>query len=254
MPRNKKSGGADGSPGAPAWMVTFGDLMSLLLTFFVLLLSFSTTQEEDFKKAMESFRLALGVGVLQEQSGAPTSDTAGPMSSRTGRLKKTRQLARKRMQRTVRLRKMVTVSATKEGMRITLKDQLLFDSGRAIIKPEGVDVLKTLGRTLKPIEDEYYIQIEGHTDVDPLRAGHEFESNWELSGARSRSVLKAVIDGGLSSTSLSFVGFGEFRPINVDVDNTKLENKEKNRRVVLNVVSKRAYEKLLGRAAQVATQ
>jgi len=113
---------------------------------------------------------------------------------------------------------------------IHLKDNILFDSGEASIKPSGVAVLKKIGKTLKTIRDKR-IQVEGHTDSRPLRWEYreKYPTNWELSAARAAIIVRYLIDDvGIDATRLSAVGYGLYQPV---ASNDSPEGQQANRRV-----------------------
>ncbi len=113
---------------------------------------------------------------------------------------------------------------------IRLKDNILFDSGEASIKPSGLAVLKKIGKTLQTIRDKR-IQVEGHTDSRPLRWEYreKFPTNWELSAARAAIIVRYLIDNvGIDATRLSAVGYGLYQPV---ASNDSPEGQQANRRV-----------------------
>ncbi len=113
---------------------------------------------------------------------------------------------------------------------IRLKDNILFDSGEASIKPLGVAVLKKIGKALQTIRDKR-IQVEGHTDSRPLRweFREKFPTNWELSAARAAVIVRYLIDNvGIDATRLSAVGYGLYQPV---ASNDSPEGQQANRRV-----------------------
>jgi len=113
---------------------------------------------------------------------------------------------------------------------IRLKDNILFDSGEASIKPSGIAVLKKIGKTLQTIRDKR-IQVEGHTDSRPLRWEYreKYPTNWELSAARAAIIVRYLIDDvGIDATRLSAVGYGLYQPI---ARNDSPEGQQANRRV-----------------------
>lgn len=119
--------------------------------------------------------------------------------------------------------------------RITFSDQVLFDSGRAELKPTGKLILQTVGGVLRERSESFArVLVEGHTDDRPLRRDSPFPSNWELSSARATSVVRFLHDDcGLEPKLLSASGYSQFHPID---DRDHDDARGLNRRVELVVV------------------
>ena len=111
-------------------------------------------------------------------------------------------------------------------MVLVLPTDVLFDSGKAKVGGRGKEALSQIATALITLKDRRF-QVSGHTDNDPIRYSG-FESNWELSAARSLQVVKVLTESGMSPTSLSAAGYGEFDPI---AQNDTAEHKTKNRRI-----------------------
>lgn len=124
----------------------------------------------------------------------------------------------------------IRISELKGKLTVNVVDRILFDSGQAELKPEGVNVLQRIGDTLKGAADKE-VQIEGHTDNVPIRGSltERFPSNWELSTARATNVLHFLQQNvGIPGERLSAVGYGEYRPI---ASNATPEGRRQNRRI-----------------------
>jgi len=116
------------------------------------------------------------------------------------------------------------------GLVVTVVAEVLFDSGKAIIKPEAEDILDKVVNVLKNKIPDKSLLVEGHTDNDPIKHSG-WKSNWELSTARATSVVHYFVDkGSLDPSRLSAAGCGEYRPV---VSNDTEEGKAENRRVEL---------------------
>jgi chemotaxis protein MotB len=120
---------------------------------------------------------------------------------------------------------------TAPAAKVVLKEQELFDSGSATLKPEGIKVVRKLAETLKDYPDTV-IHSEGHTDNKPISTGR-FPSNWELSSARATAVIRTLQKQGISPERLIAIGYGDTRPA---VPNADAESRAKNRRVEIIVV------------------
>lgn len=211
------------------WLTTYGDAMTLLLVFFVLLLSMSTIEPETFNLVISSFQGAIGVfeggrtivpaelmdaGInVHEMSEAETT-----VSEQIPR--KVENLMQSKIES-------ATIRQDERGLVIQVTDRLLFEPGQIELTREGKAFLMRLSRLLKhPSLQARQLRVEGHTDdVDPA----EFESNWEISVLRaSRVVEQFVQQNGIEPSRLSAVGFGATRPI---ASNDTEEGRAKNRRV-----------------------
>jgi len=227
--RRRGSSDDDGGGGAPAWMVTYGDMMSLLLTFFVLLLSFSTIHEEEFKKAMASLQGALGVlefnrTVIQVPTATPEIPRPRPVRQVAARL--ARYIKVHGLSANMKVRRVAG------GFKITMQNPALFETGRAELTEEARRILTDVSVMLNDLAD-FDIQIEGHTDNVPIHT-EEFPSNLELSAGRSLAVARFFIDRqGFDSTRISVAGHGENKPV---ASNATADGRGKNRRVEINVL------------------
>jgi chemotaxis protein MotB len=129
----------------------------------------------------------------------------------------------------------VTISELQGQLTVNLVERILFDSGKADIKPGGLEVLRRVGGILKGVADKQ-IQVEGHTDNVPIspRLQETVPSNWELSTARATTVLRYLQDNaGIDGSRLSAVGFGQYRP---RADNATPEGRAQNRRIQIVLV------------------
>jgi len=214
-------------PSAPFWMTTYGDMVTLLMVFFILILSFSTIQLEKFKGAMSSMKGALGVLPENISTFKKTTDP----NYEDFESKKRQELVEtmndiEEILKKMGLAEMVDLEFTGDGVMVRMGDDLLFDSGKARIKSQATPVMDIVVQAFKGKFKEVY--VEGHTDNVPIKS-LQYPSNWELSGARSMSVIKYLNQKGkISPRQLTAVGHGEHRPL---VDNNSRANRAKNRRV-----------------------
>jgi chemotaxis protein MotB len=153
--KKKKEGGG----GAPGWMVTYGDMMSLLLTFFVMLLSYSSTDIFKFKQAMGSLRGALGV--MKSEQGVVNLPkmmigTRAPQQVETSSVRLRKLIKQEHLEDAIR------VERTDKGLLIRISSPVLFDLGKAEVKP---DIRSILGKLVDIISKwEGPVRVEGHTD------------------------------------------------------------------------------------------
>jgi len=213
-------------PSSPGWMTTYGDMVTLLLTFFVLLISFSSIDTIKFGSAMYSLKGSLGV--LKKHRSI--------VSDRADKPPKYDQLKKQGIYESVmEMEKIakelgfegdVSVEARSGGMLIQLGNRILFDLGKADLKQESFPLLDIVGKTIGNKAGE--VLVCGHTDNIPIVTA-EFPSNWELSTARALSVVNYFINvDTLSPEIFAAVGYSEYRPL---VPNNSPENRRKNRRV-----------------------
>jgi len=213
-------------PGAPGWVVTYGDMMSLILTFFILLISFSTIEQVKFKAAISSIQE--GMGFFPENASLfmriktdafPQStaqqEAAMVVSEIIETLKETESLGE------------IELYNTPERIRLVISNPLPFESGKAELRPQFKQVLNEVARIIRPTAFTE-VRVEGHTDNVPINT-YLYPSNWELSAARALAATKYLaFVGGLDPAHLSAVGYGEYRP---RATNDTAEGRGKNRRV-----------------------
>lgn len=217
------------------WLMTFSDLVFLLLCFFVMLFSFSSLDVQKFQTLISSFQGA--IGVLDGGRSLTPDDSAfssmGAMDSpawlNVGALRQNQAIALyenlARIIESEGLEGTVVLDVEERGIIVRFADQVLFDLGEAELKPEFRTVLERFAQVLRSWE--YPIRIEGHTDNLPI-ATAKFPSNWELSVARATTVVRFLIEQGVKPDLLSAVGYGEYQPI---ADNNTPEGRAQNRRV-----------------------
>ena len=130
----------------------------------------------------------------------------------------------------------VTISELKGKLTVNMEAAILFDSGKADVKEDGLVILQKMVDTLKAVKDKA-IRIEGHTDNIQISGAltRIFPTNWELSAARAINVTKYLQQQGLDASTLSAVAFGEYKPV---ADNSTMEGRAKNRRIEITLVAK----------------
>lgn len=227
MAKKKKKEESKGG-GAPLWMVTYGDMMSLLLTFFVLILSFSSIQDVEFRKAIGSLRGSLGIlgqhEYLISMGRIIVPDSTFAFMSRRSQ-QTTGEISKKL--NFVSEYENVQLQVDDRGTYIVMPAELLFDPGEDRIKESADRLLKKIGAFLFEVKGSAIV-IEGFTDDTPIST-MRFPSNWHLSAARAISVAdflnkECVID----YDRMSITGYGEYEPV---APNDTPENRAKNRRV-----------------------
>ncbi|NLW31779.1 MAG: flagellar motor protein MotB [Fibrobacter sp.] len=246
MPRDRKK--EEQQKGAPAYMSTWGDMCTLLLCFFVMLLAMSTIDPAKFSVAASSFQNAFS-GVLESfPSVLITQDILVPKlggDEQNKRMAVEAALSIRRAIKKENLDDAIKVKVTESGIAVKVADPVGFDVGKAEIKPELISTLKSIAAIINKLPSTQ-IRVEGHTDDIPIHT-RQFPSNWELSAARALNVVKFLAEyGKINPARLSAIGYGEYRPL---VPNTSLENRQKNRRIEIYVdyLQKKSSEDLTGK-------
>ncbi|MFP4457982.1 MAG: flagellar motor protein MotB [Candidatus Zixiibacteriota bacterium] len=226
--KQEESGGGD------SWLMTYGDMMTLLLTFFVLLLSFSTIEDVKFDKAMGSLQGALGI-TSTLASMAPT-DQAVQFEPKNAESSSYLEIEFEEVAEQIEeleenlnelgINDKIKLTPSDEGLLIQIDTELLFDPGKAIIHNSFKPILDKIGK-LANVSNNLII-IEGHTDNNPIHTSL-YPSNWELSGARSAKIIRYFIEENeVDPKRFVMKGYAEYRPI---ADNQTSEGRAKNRRV-----------------------
>ena len=220
-------------PGLPAWLATFGDLMSLLLTFFVLLLSFSSMEVIKFQKAMGSLRGSLGVFDSEPELSQPIRVLMPMVRGSVAQSQNIRKNAAE-LEKTLSdegFEGDITLEGTASGLVIRIQAPVLYDVGRAVLKESIQNALNKIGNMLILLPNE--IVVQGHTDSKPIVRG-AYPSNWELSFQRAVNVVRYLItETNIHGRRFSAEGYGEFHPL---VPNTTEENRARNRRVEIHIL------------------
>ncbi len=205
--------------------MTYGDMMSLLLTFFVLIVSFSSIQESKFQQVALSLQGAFGV-MNKPPSVVEMPQLLIPEMSAKERediLQEIRRLERSLLD--TGLDKEVDIKVTERGIAFRINAPFLFDTGRAELKTPNIAVLGKLAGFFQRFD--YPLRIEGHTDSVPIH-NERFPSNWELSAARAVAVARFFQSEGVAPERMAAIGFGEYHPL---ASNDTAEDRAKNRRV-----------------------
>jgi chemotaxis protein MotB len=225
-------GEAEEEEGAPAWTVTFGDMMSLLLCFFILMLSFSEMDRKKYRVVSGSIANAFGIQrkipIFEPPRGqriiAKEFDQAIATNITGDRIV---ELIRKEVDENFRdVKDLVETEAGENRVTIRMMGEATFDSGQAEIRPQFVPLLKMIGSVLQKSTDD--IIVAGHTDNVPIKGGR-YKSNLALSAARAASVAEFLLShAAIRPSRISTMGFGEFRPL---APNSTAAGRQRNRRV-----------------------
>ena len=189
------------------WIYTYGDMVTLLLCFFVLLFAMSKSDEEKFKAVSASFRGGPPASPFMF-TGAPT-----PMESLQSALQK------------ADIAEVSDITMDDRGIAVSFSDTAMFKPGAADPTVKGSETIEKFARILYAIPNR--IVIEGHTDNIPIKSPI-YPSNWELSGARAGSVARLLEKFGIESNRMELAGYGSTRP---KVSNDTPQLRQLNRRI-----------------------
>lgn len=228
--RRKRNNQADIAENRERWLLTYADLITLLLAFFVIMYSMSQLDAKKFGAVSAAF-----TGILQgsrpgrHQNARDAKRGGGVL--KTGRLR----LVHHQLQERVSLAGMtasVSAEVTERGLVVHVREGALFTEAKADLTPGACAILSLIGEQIRDVPN--HVRIEGHTDARPI-ATPRFPSNWELSAARATAVLRYLIDStGFSPMRISASGYGEFRPV---TPNASVSQMARNRRVDVVVLS-----------------
>lgn len=233
--RRKPPEDPPGDEGLPAWMATFADMVTLLLCFFVLLLSFAEQSEEKYRDALGSLKGAFGVkqirAVSDDMAQFNTSKTASELAAKISHDERLLLGVVMRIKSLiedddVELKEGTGVTADRDGVIFSASSSAMFEPGSAKLE-KGAE--RILDKVIKVLKDyKLNLVVRGHTDDRPIST-KQFPSNWELSAARAAVALDYVVnEGGIEISRAKAVGYADTRPA---APNDSQENRKKNQRV-----------------------
>lgn len=250
----------EGHANQERWLLTYADLITLLMVFFVVMYSLGKADVAKFARLQASIQRAFHVEVLRGSDPTSLRGQDGTNSSTamlrelaiqrsapadgSGLVSTLEDLRQALLQvpETEQARERIQLGLARDGVVISLSGNVLFDSGRADLRAEGLPLLDLLAERLVQLPNE--LRIEGHTDSIPIRTPL-YPSNWELSSARATTVTRYLVERGVPPGRLVAAGYGEYRPA---APNDTREGRARNRRVDIVIVSP-----TLGQPAQAAT-
>lgn len=248
MPRDKRPQKKQDA-GAPAWMTTYGDMVTLLLTFFILLFTFSSLDVQRFQEVMSAIQHSfMGRSGILVGSADPTAGEGQRMDAAEATLEELAEAMGEREQTVLEmlheleeiyeevksflqeagLEDDIQLRLEERGVVLELPERILFDSGQAVLKEEFLPTLDILVELLEDLPNQ--IIVEGHTDNIPIST-FLYPTNWELSVARGVSVARYLVEEHeINPRRLVATGYGEYHPIDT---NETPEGRARNRRVSL---------------------
>ncbi|HUV49847.1 MAG TPA: OmpA family protein [Anaerolineae bacterium] len=222
-----------------AWLLTFNDMVTLLLTFLVLVLSLSEMDKSKLAALSGSMNAVFDTPKLKKEDVKVFTPFVIPIRNKAMMFEKKKRELAERVNKAAGMTAgttgegasavpegMAMAKVIKEGVRVTLVEKLLFEAGTAEIEEKNRPALKSLCSIFQKTDS--LIRVEGHTDDIPINTPG-FPSNWELSTARAVNVIKYFISqGGILPERLSAAGYGDSKPL---LPNVSDHNRDINRRV-----------------------
>ncbi len=234
-------GGGHDAGGMMRWLLTYADMITLLMAFFIMMYSMSVLNREKFAKAAAGLRAQFGPQKWHLSSGAgadmgKASSHAIVDQPKVADHQVTLDSVQQQLEDYIKVNDLetaVTIQQETRGLVISIvSDDLLFDKGRAELRPQALALLDQIAGLLQQISNP--VAVEGHTCDIPIHT-EKFPSNWELSAARACSVVRYLIDRHeISPRRLSASGFADTRPV---APNTDPEGRARNRRVDLVILA-----------------
>lgn len=239
--------------GMLRWLLTYADLITLLLAFFIILYTLNRTQQIKFAQISAALAQEFDSSSIVGQSPGPSiingdsgTQTGGSAPAVPGLAQDTARLGRlaSRIETAIGragLGSQVTVSSNPRGVEVIINARLLFRSGSARVNPEAVRLLEEVGGALKAVPND--IEVAGYTDSVPIRTGR-YPSNWQLSAARAANVvyILAMVPG-IEPARLSVAAFSKYHPV---ASNATPGGRQLNRRVTILVLRKDVGEVAIG--------
>jgi chemotaxis protein MotB len=196
------------------WLITYSDMITLLLSFFLLMYSFSVLSEDRQKQLVDEVRnVSANVKVIREK---PREDLEKAAREIAAQFKKDESF----------------VENTETEVTVGLSSEVTFASGDDALSEVGRGALARVAAILAKLPNT--VRIEGHTDAVPIRGGR-FSSNWHLSAARAQSVIRLLMENGVDARRMQVVGYGDVRP---RAGNDTAEGRAQNRRIEIKILRK----------------
>ena len=229
------SGRGNDSSGSMRWLLTYVDMITLLLAFFVVLYAISKVDAKKYQALAGSIQGAFGGHPPAMSAPGPGGPSLPPRGEPIVPKQDPVFEVVERLQTALKTEigaDQIQIKRNPRGILLRFQDTLLFDVGKADLRAEARAVLDKVAATIAPLP--FPIEAEGHTDTLPIRSGL-FPSNWELSVARATAVVRYLVEAhGISPTRLAARGVAEHRPL---YPNDQIKGEPRNRRVELTIVT-----------------
>lgn len=228
MTRRKRQ---DDHENLERWLLTYADLITLLLAFFIVMYSMSQIDAKKFGKVSQALSGVLSGGKMAIRRGNKVGMAPGKGILKVGHLMSIGDRIREDV-RKIGKDKPVSTEMTERGLVIHIMESALFKQGSASLEFDALEILDVVAEHVQDVPN--HIRIEGHTDNVPISTV-KYPSNWELSSARATEVVRYLVDAhSIPANKISALGYGEYRPIR---PNNTLENRAQNRRVDIVVLT-----------------
>jgi chemotaxis protein MotB len=201
-----------GKEDSDSWMTSYGDMMTLLLVFFVLIVSMSTIDPVRVQQVTQQMREAM----TGEDINVPT-------------LKQIEDELKESVEQ-LDIEEMAQVDRSKDGVQLIMKGESFFASGSAELLPNTYTFLNEVAWQIA--KNPYMVSVEGHTDNIPIRS-RIYPSNWELSAARAASVVRYFEQRSIERERMRIIGWADAQPVDPEVGNSTPQARAQNRRVVI---------------------
>jgi chemotaxis protein MotB len=219
-------------PNHERWLLTYADLITLLMIFFVILYSLSKVEQAKFDSLSTSLRFVFGGGGSLIGQYQATGVIPMPLQSESG-LEVAQEDYERYLAQTGQ-QEGTTANLEERGLVITIQDKLAFEPASAALTPRARAQLTVLAKILNSVNN--YVRVEGFTDNGAISTA-QFHSNWQLSAARASNIAEFLQrEGGVQPQRLSAIGYGEFRPI---ASNKTPAGQARNRRVEIILLNKK---------------
>lgn len=215
------------------WLLTYADLMTILLVFFVLLYTLAFFEKEKYRHAIETIKVQVEedehlIGLMELMEIPETLDTQITIENITGLHSREKSLFEniRNFARSNKQKQNISTRILDGKIIVTIKGKALFNSGSAALNSTAISIFDEIIQIINDYP-EYNINIKGHTDNSPISTPI-FPSNWELSAVRATTVLKYLVSKEVNPQRLTATGYGDVMPL---LPNTSEENRAQNRRV-----------------------
>lgn len=223
------------------WLISYADFITLLFAFFVVMYSISSVNLGKYRVLSDSMTTAfsqktkpatpspdsqqLGISVQRAPISIGVEGQAGFRA-----MKETAAKIEGRMKNWIN-KGQIAVRGNDKWLEVEINSSILFSSGSATLSEQASQILTSLTEVFKDSRNPLY--VSGYTDNLPISTV-KYPSNWELSSARAASVVRLMAENGIDPSRMGAIGFGEFRSV---TDNSTPENRQKNRRVIIRIMS-----------------